>query len=86
MVTLKFEDFEVNNQKIVLNYANKKSQRKRITIAHDLYGQIIDFKNFKIEKGRYHEKVYLLQLENIDRTFCIWFNKIKTSKEILKKV
>ena len=57
MVTLRFEDFEDNNnQKSVLYYANKKNQRKRITIADDLYEQVIDFKNFKIENGRYHER------------------------------
>ena len=28
MITLRFEDFEDNNQKLVLNYANKKSQEK----------------------------------------------------------
>ena len=51
MVTLRFEDFEDNNnnnQKSVLYYANKKNQRKRITIADDLYDQVIDFKNYKI--------------------------------------
>ena len=53
MVTLRFEDFEDNNnQKSVLYYANKKNQRKRITIADDLYDQVIDFKNFKIENGK----------------------------------
>ena len=56
MVTLRFEDFEDNNQKSVLYYANKKNQRKRITIGDDLYEQVIDFKNFKIENGRYHER------------------------------
>ena len=60
MVTLRFEDFEDNNnnnnQKSVLYYANKKNQRKRITIADDLYDQVIDFKNFKIENGKYHER------------------------------
>ena len=43
MVTLRFEDFEDNNKKSVLYYANKKNQRKRITIADDLYEQVIDF-------------------------------------------
>ena len=56
MVTLGLEDFEDNNQKSVLYYANKKNQRKRITIADDLYEQVIDFKHFKIENGRYHER------------------------------
>ena len=37
MVTLRFEDFEDSNQKSVLYYANKKNQRKRITITDDLY-------------------------------------------------
>ena len=35
MVTLRFENFEDNNQKSVLYYANKKNQRKRITITDD---------------------------------------------------
>ena len=56
MVTLRFEDFENNNQKSVLYYGNKKNQRKRITIADDLYEQVIDFKKFKIENGRYNER------------------------------
>ena len=57
MVTFRFEDFEDNNnQKSVLYYANKKNKKKRITIADDLYDQIIDFKNFKIEKGKYRER------------------------------
>ena len=42
MVTLRFEDFEDNNQKSGFYYANKKNQRKRITIADDLYEQLID--------------------------------------------
>ena len=56
MVTLRFEDFEDNNQKSLLYYANKKNQRKRITIADDICEQVVDFKNFKIENGRYHER------------------------------
>ena len=58
MVTLRFEDFEDNNnnQKSVLYYANKKNQRKRITIADDLYEQVIDLKNFKIDNERYYER------------------------------
>ena len=57
MVTLRFEDFEDNdNQKSVLYYANKMNQRKRITIADDLYDQVVYFKNFKIENGKYHER------------------------------
>ena len=56
MVTLRFQDFEDNNQKSLLYYANNKNQRKRITIADDLYEQVIDYKNFKIENGRYHER------------------------------
>ena len=43
MVKLRFKDFEDNNsQKSVLYYANKKNQRKRITIADDLNEQVID--------------------------------------------
>ena len=34
----------------------KKNQRKRIIIADDLYDQVIDFKNFKIENGKYNER------------------------------
>ena len=56
MVSLGFEDFDDNNQKFVLYYANKKNLRKKIKIADDLYEQVIDFKNFKIENGRYHER------------------------------
>ena len=56
MVTLRFEDFEDNNQKSVLYYTNKKNKKKRITIADDLFEQIIYFKIFKIENGRYHER------------------------------
>ena len=56
MVTLRFKDFEDNNQKSVLYYANRKNQRKRIIIDDDLYEQVIDFKFFKIENGRYHER------------------------------
>ena len=57
MVTLRFEDFlDNNNQKSLLYYANKKNQRKRVTITDDLYDQVIDFKNFKIENGKYHER------------------------------
>ena len=43
MVALRFEvfeDFEDNNKKSVLYYANKKNQRKWITIPDDLYEQI----------------------------------------------
>ena len=56
MVALRFENFEDNNQKSVLYYANKKNQRKRVTIADDIYKQVIDLKNFKIENGSYHER------------------------------
>ena len=62
IVTLRFEDFEDNNQKSVLYYANKKNQRKRITIADDLYKQVIDFKKFNIENGRYNERSLTIQL------------------------
>ena len=88
MVTSRFEDFEDNNnQKSVLYYANKKNQRKRITIADNLCEQVVDFKNFKNWEWKISWKKFnYFNWENIDRTFCIWFNKIKTSKEILEKV
>ena len=53
MVTLRFEDFEDNNQKSVLYYAKKKNQRKKITITDDIYEQVI-----KLQKLR-------LRMENI---------------------
>ena len=58
MVTLRLEDFEDNNQKSVLYYANKKNQSKRIIIADNLYEQAIDSKNFKVENRRYNERSF----------------------------
>ena len=43
MVTLRFEDFVYINKNL-LYFANKKNQSKIMTIADDLYDQVIDFK------------------------------------------
>ena len=42
MLKLRFEDFEdKDGQKFVLFYANKKNQRKKLTISEVLYIKII---------------------------------------------
>ena len=37
-------------RKYTFYYANKKNQIKNVTIADDLYDQVMNFKNFKKEK------------------------------------
>ena len=54
MLTLRFEDFEdKDGQKSVLYYANKKNQRKKFTISEELYTQVMNFKEMKINNGTY---------------------------------
>ena len=59
MLTLRFEDFEdINNQKVVYYYANKKNQRKRFTISDELYNQVMEFKEFKLNHDKYKERSF----------------------------
>ena len=54
MLTLRFEDFEdKDRQKSVLYYANKKNQRKKFTISEELYTQVMNFKEMKVNNGTY---------------------------------
>ena len=54
MITLRFEDFEdKDGQKSILNYANKKNQRKKFTISEELYNQVMNFKEMKVNNGTY---------------------------------
>ena len=54
MLTLRFEDFEdKDGQKSVLYYANKKNQRKKFTISEELYAQVMNFKEMKVNNGTY---------------------------------
>ena len=49
ILTLRFEDFEdKDGQKSVLYYANKKNQRKKFTISEELYTQVMNFKEIKV--------------------------------------
>ena len=60
ILTLRFEDFEdKDNQKSVFYYANKKNQRKKFTISDELYDQVMEFKEHKINNGTYIEKVFI---------------------------
>ena len=54
MLTLRFEDLEnKDRQKSVLYYENKKDQRKKFTISEELYVQVMDFKEKKVNNGTY---------------------------------
>ena len=48
IITLIFEDFEDQDfRQSIFYYANKENQRKRVTIADDLFNQVMEFKNFQ---------------------------------------
>ena len=54
MLTLRFEIFEdKDGQKFVLYYENKKNQRKKFTISEELYTQVKNFKEMKVNNGTY---------------------------------
>ena len=60
ILTLKFEDFEVkNNQKSVFYYTNKKNKRKKFNISDELYNQVMEFKEHKINNNTYKEKTFI---------------------------
>ena len=51
---LRFENFEdKEGQKFVLYYENKKNQRKKFTISEELYTQVMNFKEMKVNNGTY---------------------------------
>ena len=86
MVALRFEIFEDNNQKSVLYYANKKNQRKRVTIADGLYKQVIDSKNFKIENGSYHERSLTTSTgKTLTEHFVFDLTRSKLQKKLSRK-
>ena len=88
ILTLRFEDFEVKDgQKSVLYYANKKNQRKKFTIFEELYSQVMNFKEMKVNNRTYQIRSFTTPTgKNNYRPLCFWFDKIKTSKDIFKKV
>ena len=54
MLILRFEDFEdKDGQKYFLYYADKKKQRKKFTISEELYTQVMNFKEMKVNNGTY---------------------------------
>ena len=72
MLTLRFEDFEdKDGQKSVLYYANKKNQRKKFTISEELYTQVMNFKEMKVNNRVYEIRSFTISTEkNNYRPLC----------------
>ena len=100
MLTLRFEDFEdKDGQKSVLNYANKKRQRKKFIISEEPYTQVMNFKEMKVNNGTYQIRsfttptgkaitghfVFDLTRSKLQKKFSRKFEKINSRYEINTK-
>ena len=87
MLILIFENFEdKDDQKSVYYYANKKNQRRKITISNDLYEQVMEFKEMKISQGTYNEKAFITSTgKSIKGHFIFDLTKSKLQNKISRK-
>ena len=84
MLTLKFED--KNDQKSVYYYANKKNQRKKFIISNDLYEQVMEFKEMKINKNTYNEQTFITPAgKSIKGHFVFDLTRSKLQKKFSRK-
>ena len=81
MLTLRFED--KNGQKSVLDYANKKNQRKKFTISEELYTQVMNFKEMKVNNGTYQIRSFTTPT---GKTMTIQFVFNLTKSKLQKKI
>ena len=74
-----FED--INKQKYLFYYTNKKNQRMRVIFDDYLYDQVVEFKKYNEEIGEYCTTT--LTWKTIIWHFAL-IKKYKTSEELLK--
>ena len=88
MLTLRFEDFEdINNQKFVYYYVIKKNQRKRFTMSDELYNQVNEFKQFKVNYDKYKERLFTTTTGRlIEGHFVFDLTRSKLQKRFSRKV
>ena len=87
ILTLRFEDFEVkDDQKSVYNYTNKKNQRRKFIISNDLYEQVMEFKEMKINQDTYNEKTFIIPTgKSVKGHFVFDLTRSKLQKKISRK-
>ena len=87
MLTLRFEIFEDKDcQKSAYYYINKKNQRRKFTISNDLYEQVMEFKEMKISKDTYNEKIFITPTgKSIKDHFVFNLTRSKLQKKFSKK-
>ena len=87
MLTLRFEDFEdKDGQKSVLYYANKKNQRKKFTISEELYAQVMNFKEMKVNNGTYQIRSFTTPTgKTISGHFVFDLTRSKLQKKFSRK-
>ena len=87
MLTLRFEDFEdKDGQKSVLYYANKKNQRKKFTISEELYTQVMNFKEMKVNNGTYQIRSFTTPTgKTITGHFVFYLTRSKLQKKFSRK-
>ena len=87
MLTLRFEIFEdKDGQKFVLYYENKKNQRKKFTISEELYTQVMNFKEMKVNNGTYQIRSFTtLTGKTIIGHFVFDLTRSKLQKKISRK-
>ena len=87
MFTLRFEDFEdKDGQKSVLYYANKKNQRKKFTISEELYTQVMNFKEMKVNNRTYQIRSFTTPTgKTITGHFVFDLTRSKLQKKFSRK-
>ena len=80
-------DFEdKDGQKSVLYYANKKNQRKKFSISEELYVQVMNFKEMKVNNGTYQIRSFTTPTgKTITGHFVFDLTRSKLQKKISRK-
>ena len=87
MLKLRFEDFkDKDGQKSVLYSANKKNQRKKFIISVELYVQVMNFKEMKVNNGTYQIRSFTTPTgKTITGHFVFDLTRSKLQKIISRK-
>ena len=100
MITIRFEDFELKSNQIVINYySNSKSQMKVLTIPDDLYSKAIEFKSNKEWQRKFIYKtvitltakriiehfIFYLTMSQFEKKFSMKFKWIFTNQKLRPK-